>query len=82
MQAEAEELEKALTEAMMALEKKEPTEAKKDALEQAVKEASKKKKEDYTNESWKAFERVLKQAEAVLKDKKSTQTQVDEERLF
>ena len=78
VQAEAEELEKALTEAMMALEKKEPTEAKKDALEQAVKEASKKKKEDYTNESWKAFERVLKQAEAVLKDKKSTQTQVDE----
>lgn len=79
IQSQADELENALCDAMSKLVEKPPVMEKveKDALEQAVEEAGKKKEADYTAESWKAFTRVLGEARTILADENSTQEQVD-----
>lgn len=62
----------------IAEEPEEPAEANKEALDSLMKEYSGLVKSEYTEESWKAFEEVRKEAEGVLADKNASQQKVDE----
>ena len=54
-----------------------PESADKTALNAAIKDAEALKKEDYTAESWKAFETALNAAKETAADKDAAQTEVD-----
>ena len=55
----------------------EKQEVNKGALQAAIEEADKKVKEDYTEESFESFERVLKSAKEVYADENAAQEEVD-----
>ena len=69
---------KALTEAAVGLEKKPaPVEVDKTALDKAIKDNSGKSKDDYTEDSWTAFDKALTNAKNVQKNADATQAEVD-----
>lgn len=74
-QAEVDAVKTALAEAMQNLVEKQ--EVNKGALQAAIEEADKKVKEDYTEESFESFERVLKSAKEVYADENAAQEEVD-----
>lgn len=59
-------------------EGEEPEKVDKAALQEAIQAAGEMKKEEFTPNSWKAFEEALDAAKAVEKDEKATQTEVNE----
>ena len=74
-QSAADEAKTVLAEAMQNLVEKQKV--NKGALQAAIEEADKKVKEDYTEESFESFERVLKAAKEVYAKEDATQEEVD-----
>ena len=74
-QSAVDEAKTALAEAMQNLVEKQKV--NKGALQAAIEEADKKVKEDYTEESFESFERVLKSAKEVYADENAAQEEVD-----